>query len=106
MDNLMNAPLSQRDLAEQHLREAAKEFQKCMQCGKCRSVCPVFKEFGNELFVARGKNKIAQKIVSGEFGAKIKSLLDSRKIQMVVYKEPEKTVKSVIYMLNSYETNL
>lgn len=62
----MNAPISQRDLAEFHLKEAAKEFQKCMQCGKCRSVCPVFKEFGNELFVARGKNKIAQKIVSGD----------------------------------------
>ena len=45
--------------------------------------------------------KEVQKIVSGEFGVKIKSLLDSLKIQMVVYKEPEKTVKSVIYMLNN-----
>ncbi len=62
----MNAHISQKQLAEQHLLEAAKDFQKCMQCGKCRSVCPVFKEFGNELFVARGKNKIAQKIVSGD----------------------------------------
>ncbi len=42
-----------------------------------------------------------QKIISGEFGVKIKSLLDSLKIQMVVYKEPEKTVKSVIDMLNN-----
>lgn len=42
-----------------------------------------------------------EKIVSGEFGVKIKSLLDSLKIQMVVYKEPEKTVKSVIDMLNN-----
>ncbi len=40
-----------------------------------------------------------QKIVSGEFGVKIKSLLDSLRIQMVVYKEPEKTVQSVIDML-------
>ncbi|MBW2659840.1 MAG: (Fe-S)-binding protein [Deltaproteobacteria bacterium] len=52
--------------AEIHLLEAAKEFQKCMQCGKCRSVCPVFKELGNELYVARGKNKLAEKIVSGD----------------------------------------
>ena len=52
--------------AETHLLEAAKEFQKCMQCGKCRSVCPVFKEMGNELYVARGKNKLAEKIVSGD----------------------------------------
>lgn len=46
-------------------------------------------------------SKEVQKIVSGEFGVKIKSLLDSLKIQMVVYKEPEKTVKSVIDMLNN-----
>ncbi|WP_051305252.1 (Fe-S)-binding protein [Desulfogranum mediterraneum] len=52
--------------AENHLLEAAKEFQKCMQCGKCRSVCPVFKELGNELYVARGKNKLAEKLVSGD----------------------------------------
>ena len=46
-------------------------------------------------------SKEVQKIVSGEFGVKIKSLLDSLKIQMVVYKDPDKTVKSVIYMLNN-----
>ncbi|MFV0436939.1 MAG: (Fe-S)-binding protein [Desulfopila sp.] len=62
----MNAHIDEKQLALHHLAEAAKEFQKCMQCGKCRSVCPVFKEFGNELFVARGKNKLAQKIVAGE----------------------------------------
>ncbi|WP_136810227.1 (Fe-S)-binding protein [Desulfosediminicola flagellatus] len=62
----MNAHISHKQLAEEHLLEAAKEFQKCMQCGKCRSVCPVFKEFGNELYVARGKNKLAEKIVSGD----------------------------------------
>jgi len=33
-------------------------------------------------------------------GQGIKSLLDSLQIQMVVYKEPEKTVQSVIDMLN------
>ncbi len=57
---------TQQQLAEEHLLEAAKEFEKCMKCGKCRSVCPVFKEFGNELYVARGKNKLAEKIVSGD----------------------------------------
>ncbi len=46
-------------------------------------------------------SKEVQKIVSGEFGVKIKSLLDSLKIQMIVYKEKEKTVKSVIDMLNN-----
>ncbi len=44
-------------------------------------------------------SKEVKKIVSGEFGGKIKSLLDSLNIQMIVYKEPEKTVQSVIDML-------
>lgn len=62
----MNMKISAHKEAETHLLEAAKEFQKCMQCGKCRSVCPVFREMGNELYVARGKNKLAEKIVSGD----------------------------------------
>jgi predicted Fe-Mo cluster-binding NifX family protein len=41
-----------------------------------------------------------QKIISGEFGIKIKSLLDSLKIQMIVLKEPEKTIGEIINMLN------
>ncbi|MBE0637107.1 MAG: NifB/NifX family molybdenum-iron cluster-binding protein [Bacteroidales bacterium] len=41
-----------------------------------------------------------QKIVSGEFGIKIKSLLDSLKIQMIVLKDEKKTVEDVINMLN------
>ena len=41
-----------------------------------------------------------QTIVSGEFGIKIKSLLDSLKIQMIVLKEPEKTIGEILNMLN------
>lgn len=41
-----------------------------------------------------------QKIISGEFGIKIKSLLDSLRIQLVVYKEPQKTIGEIISMLN------
>ena len=41
-----------------------------------------------------------KKIVSGEFGIKIKPLLDSLKIQMIALKEPEKTIKEIIEMLN------
>ena len=40
------------------------------------------------------------KIISGEFGIKIKSLLDSLKIQMIVLKEPEKSIQEIINMLN------
>ncbi len=40
-----------------------------------------------------------KKIVSGEFGAKIKPMLDSLKIQMVIVKE-NKTINEIINMLN------
>jgi predicted Fe-Mo cluster-binding NifX family protein len=43
----------------------------------------------------------ARKIISGEFGIKIKSLLDSLKIQMIVLKEPDKSIKEIIEMLNN-----
>ena len=42
-----------------------------------------------------------QKIISGEFGIKIKSLLDSLKIQMIILKEPEKKIEEIINMLNN-----
>ena len=41
-----------------------------------------------------------EKIVSGEFGLKIKSLLDSLKIQMIVVKEPKHDIQTIIEMLN------
>lgn len=49
-----------------------------------------------QLVASRNVNKI----ISGEFGMKIKSLLDSLKIQMIILKEPEKQIKEVIEMLN------
>jgi predicted Fe-Mo cluster-binding NifX family protein len=42
-----------------------------------------------------------QKIISGEFGIKIKSLLDSLKIQMIIMKEPEKKITEIIDILNN-----
>ncbi len=41
-----------------------------------------------------------EKIVSGEFGMKIKSLIDSLKIQMIVMSDRDKTVAQIIEMLN------
>lgn len=40
------------------------------------------------------------KIVSGEFGMKIKSLVDSLKIQMIVIKDNQKKIREIIEMLN------
>lgn len=42
-----------------------------------------------------------QMIVSGEFGAKIKPLLDSMHIQMVVIKDSKKRISDVITLLNN-----
>jgi len=49
-----------------------------------------------QLIASRNVNKV----VSGEFGVKVKPLLDSLKIQMIVLKEPEKKIKDIIEMLN------
>ncbi len=40
-----------------------------------------------------------EKVVSGEFGMKIKPLFDSLKVQMIVIKE-SKTIEQIIEMLN------
>lgn len=45
-------------------------------------------------------SKSVTKIVSFEFGLKIKPLLDSLKIQMIILKEPGKQVRDIIEMLN------
>lgn len=41
-----------------------------------------------------------QKVISGEFGVKIKSLLESLKIQMIVIRETDKNIQQIINMLN------
>lgn len=45
-------------------------------------------------------SRMANKIISSEFGVKIKPLLDSMKIQMIVLKDPTKTIQQIIDMLN------
>lgn len=45
-------------------------------------------------------DKGVNKIVSGEFGMKIKSILDSLEIQMIVIKDHNKKVSDIIEMLN------
>ena len=45
-------------------------------------------------------SRFVSKIVSGEFGLKIKPVLDSLKIQMIVVNDRELTVQNVLEMLN------
>ena len=49
-----------------------------------------------QLIASHGVNKI----ISGEFGIKIKSMLDSLHMQMVIVKDPDKKIKDIINMLN------
>lgn len=48
------------------------------------------------LVASRGVSKV----VSGEFGAKVKSIFDSLQIQLVVLDEPEKRISEIIELLN------
>ena len=45
-----------------------------------------------------------KKVVSGEFGAKVKSIFDSLQIQLVVINAQEKTISEIIGLLN-HENN-
>lgn len=40
------------------------------------------------------------KVISGEFGVKVKPILDSLKIQMIVVNQSDKTINDIISMLN------
>jgi predicted Fe-Mo cluster-binding NifX family protein len=46
------------------------------------------------------QSRSVNKIIAREFGMKIKPLLDSLKIQMIVLKESQKTIKEIMVMLN------
>lgn len=45
-------------------------------------------------------SKGAEKVISGEFGAKVKSLFDSLQIQLVVLSDPEKKISEIIKLLD------
>ena len=44
-------------------------------------------------------SKGAEKVVSGEFGAKVKSLFDSLKVKLVILKDSEKKISAIIELL-------
>ena len=45
------------------------EAARCAKCGKCRSVCPIFIETGDESAVARGRITLAEAVMSGQLEA-------------------------------------
>jgi predicted Fe-Mo cluster-binding NifX family protein len=44
-------------------------------------------------------SRAVRKIISGEFGVKIKSLLDNLQIQLIMLRDTEKSVREIIKML-------
>lgn len=54
-----------------------------------------------QLVASRG----AKKVVSGEFGVKVKSIFDSLQIQLIVLKDNEKKISDIIELLNHENLN-
>ena len=52
------------ELAE--IMKMEKETEQCMKCGFCTFVCPVYQEEKTEASVARGKNELVKRLLSGE----------------------------------------
>ena len=55
-----------------------EELVKCMKCGNCQAVCPLYKETMAEPSVARGKIRLAQALLKGEIkpGAELAGMFD------------------------------
>ncbi|MFV0348648.1 MAG: (Fe-S)-binding protein [Halodesulfovibrio sp.] len=47
------------------LKLVQEETHKCIRCGECRTVCPVFREEPAERYTARGKIAIAEELAKG-----------------------------------------
>lgn len=48
------------------LGKVEKEIEQCMKCGFCAFVCPVYQEEKVEAGLARGKNELVKRLISGE----------------------------------------
>lgn len=60
------------------LEDYKKEINKCSKCGLCQSVCPVYKETGNDCAVSRGKFVMLDGVLKGnlELNKNINKYLD------------------------------
>lgn len=61
------------------LRLVKNEVDKCIRCGECRTVCPVFDDTPSERYTARGKIAIAESLARGdlEFNGHTRELFDN-----------------------------
>ena len=69
-----------KQAAIDNLKKIVKEeLYKCIRCGECRTVCPVFKETPAERYTVRGKMQIAEALAEGklEFTDHVREALDN-----------------------------
>ncbi len=57
--------------------DVARELDKCMRCGMCMSVCPVYGAEKTEAAVARGKIGIAEAVLSGTLPLDDQEVIDT-----------------------------
>lgn len=50
------------------LERVSEEIRRCLKCGTCRSVCPVFCEVLDESYCARGRVALAEALLEGDLG--------------------------------------
>jgi glycolate oxidase len=48
------------------MHEVETEIVRCLKCGECQEVCPVYQDAGNESFLARGKIRLMRAVLDGE----------------------------------------
>lgn len=48
------------------LKDFAEDINKCSKCGLCQSVCPVYKQTGNDCAVSRGKFVMLDGVLKGD----------------------------------------
>jgi glycolate oxidase iron-sulfur subunit len=47
-------------------QQLEKEVVRCIKCGACQTVCPIFKELESESTVARGKVNLIKAVINGD----------------------------------------
>lgn len=59
-------PLQDKSKLMKKLEDYKDDIHKCSKCGLCQSVCPVYKETGNDCSVSRGKFIMLNGIIKGD----------------------------------------